>query len=224
MKVPRCPHRWDVSPTKAIEIQRVLAGRVLEVPMGTRPGLIAGADMAISPRGEHCIAGVVVWDQRTAMVVEQRSAVARLRFPYVPGLLSFREAPVVVAAIRKLKCEPDLFMFDAHGLAHPRGIGLASHVGLILDRPSVGCAKSRLCGTHREPRELRGSRAALRLDGRVIGAVLRTRKGVRPVYVSVGHRIALDEAVDAVLRCCRQYRLPEPTRLAHHFVTRLRLQ
>jgi len=224
MRVPRSPHRWNVSPARAIEIQRELVARIRQVPLPSEPRLIAGADMAIARDGEHCIAGVVVWDWRAGAVIEQRSARRRLTFPYVPGLLSFREAPAVLAAIRQLKNEPDVFMLDGQGCAHPRGLGLASHVGLILDRPTLGCAKSRLCGRHAEPREARGGRSPLRLGEKTIGAVLRTRQGVKPVYVSVGHRLTLEEAVAWVLRCCRSYRLPEPTRLAHHFVTRLRWQ
>lgn len=224
MKVPRCPHRWNVSPVKAIEIQRKLAGLVRETALAGPPRLVAGADMALACDGRHCIAGVVVWDLRAGTVLEQRSAQRLLSFPYVPGLLSFREAPAVLAAIRKLKCQPDLFMLDGQGRAHPRGLGLASHVGLILDRPSLGCAKSRLCGESRSLRPTRGGRTDLKLDGRTVGAVVRTRDHVKPVYVSVGHRITLGEAVEWVLRCCRSFRLPEPTRLAHHYVTRLRLQ
>jgi len=224
MKVPRCPHRWSVTPAQAVRIQRELASRIVTAPLENDPILIAGADMAIAPDGKRCVAGVVVWDRRTGCTVEQQSAVRKLTFPYVPGLLSFREAPAVIAAIRKLVNEPDVFLFDAQGLAHPRGLGLASHVGLILNRPSVGCAKSRLCGTHAAPRETRRSRATLSLDGQTIGAVVRTRKGVKPVYVSVGHRITLDDAVRCVLLCSGRYRLPEPTRLAHHLVTRLRLE
>lgn len=222
MKVPRCPHRWRVTPTQAVAIQRDLASRVRHTPLPHEPVLFAGADMAIAPDKRHCVAGVVVWDRRSRTVVEQQSAVRSLGFPYVPGLLSFREAPSVLAAIRKLQSEPDVFLFDAQGQAHPRGLGLASHVGILLDRPSVGCAKSRLCGEHSWPRETRRSRAQLKLHGRVVGAVVRTRKGAKPVYVSVGHRVTLDDAVRCVLLCAVGYRLPEPTRLAHLLVTRLR--
>jgi deoxyribonuclease V len=224
MKVPRCPHRWNVSPAKAVEIQRDLADRVREAALPDAPKLVAGADMAITRDGQRCIAGVVVWDWRAGTVVEQKSAQRLLSFPYVPGLLSFREAPAVLAAIRKLKRRPDLFMLDGQGRAHPRGLGLACHVGLILDRPTLGCAKSRLCGEYKGPGVVRGGRAALTLEGRTVGAVVRTRDHVKPVYVSVGYRITLEEAVDWVLRCCRSFRLPEPTRLAHHYVTRLRMQ
>ncbi len=222
MRIARVPHRWDVSPRRAVEIQRALAARVLHSELPREPELIAGADMAFDPDGEHCIAGVVVWNARTQIVVERQSARARMRFPYVPGLLSFREAPAVLAACRRLRTEPDLLMLDGQGLAHPRRFGLACHIGLLLDRPTLGCAKSLLCGEHRGVRELRGATADLLLDGDLVGRVVRTRRNVRCVYVSVGHRITLDAAVRCVIRCATRYRLPEPTRLAHQYVTTLR--
>ena len=222
MKIPPLPHRWDVSPRRAIELQQQLAARARHTPLPREPILFAGADMALSPDRESCIAGVVVWDIRTRTIVEQQHARTRLRFPYVPGLLSFREAPAVLSACRKLRSEPELFIFDGQGLAHPRRFGLACHAGVLLDRPAVGCAKSRLCGEHRGVREARGSSAPLIDQGETVGLVLRTRKATRCVYVSLGHRITLPEAARCVLRCCTRYRLPEPTRLAHHYVTRLR--
>ncbi|HUU85973.1 MAG TPA: deoxyribonuclease V [Phycisphaerae bacterium] len=220
MKLPAPLHRWNVTPKAAMAIQRDLADRVVKNgPLG-KVSLVAGADLAFSTDGSRCVAGVVVWDVVSREVVEQQIAVRPLQFPYVPGLLSFREAPALLAAIGKLRCEPDAFIFDGQGVAHPRRIGLASHVGLLIDRPSVGCAKSRLIGRHDEPASQRGATAPL-LDGRErIGTVLRTRDGVRCVYVSVGHRATLAAAVRLVLRCCTRYRLPEPTRLADQLVGR----
>lgn len=184
--------------------------------------LVAGADMAFSPDGTRCLAGVVVYDLETQDVVDQTLAWRDVRFPYVPGLLSFREAPAVLAAVRKLKTEPDLFMFDAQGLAHPRRMGLAAHAGLLIDRPAIGCAKSRLCGEHADPPATPGRYAPLSHHAEVIGAVLRTRRDVKPVFVSIGHRVTLDDAVRLVMQCVTRYRLPEPTRLAHLLVTRHR--
>jgi deoxyribonuclease V len=143
-----------------------------------------------------------------------------VRFPYVPGLLSFREAPALLAAIRKLKAEPDAFIFDGQGLAHPRRFGLACHVGVLIDRPSVGCAKSRLIGSHDDPGRRRGSSAPLVDADQRVGTVLRTRDKVKCVYVSVGHRVSLSTAERLVLACCTRYRLPEPTRLADQLVAR----
>ena len=148
-------------------------------------------------------------------MLETALAELPVTFPYVPGLLAFREAPAVLQAWRSLSIVPDLVIFDAHGLAHPRRFGLACHLGLVLDRPSIGCAKSRLCGEAATPAPEAGAWAGLTDGGEVIGAVLRTRPGVRPVYVSTGHRVSLPTAVALVLACCRGHRLPEPTRLAH---------
>ena len=183
---------------------------------------VAGADLAFHPDGQRCVAGLVVYDIDAQEVIEEALAWRPARFPYVPGLLSFREAPAVLAAIRKLKTVPDLFMFDAQGLAHPRRFGLACHVGLLIDQPAIGCAKSRLCGQHQSPPARPGQFTPLVDGGETIGAVLRTRKGVKPVYVSVGHRVTLDDAVRVVTICTTRYRLPEPTRHAHILVTRHR--
>jgi deoxyribonuclease V len=220
MKVPRPPHRWSVTPRQAIEIQRRLAPRVRRTPL-TRPvRLVAGLDMAFSPDGGQCIAGVVLWDLQDRTVVEEHVITRPVRFPYVPGLLSFREAPAVIAALRKLRHGPDCLMCDGHGLAHPRRFGIASHVGVLVDVPTIGCAKSRLTGEHREPAVRRGSSVTLRDGGEPIGTVLRTRDGVKPVYVSIGHRIDLPGAERVVLACAVGYRIPEPTRLADQLVAR----
>lgn len=203
-------------------MQAELAEEIVRKRLSRLPDLVAGGDATISRDGKTMIAGWVVWDVASQCVVEEISAAKPATFPYVPGLLSFREAPVLLAAAKKLRCEPGLFMFDGHGLAHPRRFGLACHVGLFLERPSLGCAKSRLCGEHGAPGDCPGDHVPLR-DGReIIGRVLRTREGVKPVFVSIGHRITLGDAVKAVMACCTKYRLPEPTRLAHQFVTRLR--
>lgn len=209
-----------MSPRAGIRLQQRLAEKVKLEPLSTPWRCVAGADLAFSPDGQRCLAGVVVYDVEAQQVVEAALAWRPVRFPYVPGLLSFREAPAVLAAVRKLRRPPDVFMFDAHGQSHPRRMGLASHAGLLMDLPSVGCAKSRLCGEHGEPPAAPGRFADLRHDGRVVGAVLRTRRGVRPVYVSAGHRVILDDAVGIVMACVTRYRLPEPTRQAHLLVTR----
>lgn len=181
---------------------------------------MAGLDCAFSADGERCIAGAVVWDIASASVVEERVATRPLRFPYVPGLLSFREAPALLAVLRRLRTEPDAFLFDGHGFAHPRRFGIACHVGLIIDRPSAGCAKSRLVGEHTEPAAKRGSRRLLVHEGETIGSVLRTREATKPVYASVGHRLDLATAERLILECGTGYRLPEPTRLADRLVAR----
>lgn len=216
-------HRWNLSPAAAIRLQCALADRVVERTLPVRSVRhIAGGDAAFVAGGSQIIAAWIVWDLRTRTVIESASVRRAVRFPYVPGLLSFREAPALLAAARKLRSSPDAFILDGHGLAHPRRLGIASHLGLWLGRPTIGCAKSRLCGEHAEPGVAPGDAVDLRLNGERIGRVLRTRAGVKPVYVSVGHFVRLADAVRLVLRCCTGYRLPEPTRLAHQLVSRLR--
>lgn len=205
-------------------LQEELAPRVVRTGAVRDLRLAAGVDAAFSSDERFCIAGVVVWDVAGQRVVEQRVARRPLRFPYVPGLLSFREAPAILAAVRLLRCDPDVFLFDGQGYAHPRRFGLACHVGLWLDRPSVGCAKSRLIGTHPVLEEPRGSLAELLDDEECIGAVLRTRASAKPLFVSIGHRVSLAAALRTVMACCTRYRLPEPTRLADQLVARAKLR
>jgi len=213
-------HRWNLTPRRAIALQRALAGRVVERPLGDVPRLIAGGDAAFLDGGDTIVAGWVVWDRVERRVIEEAFVRRPARFPYVPGLLSFREAPALLAAARRLRSEPGLFLIDGHGLAHPRRFGIACHVGLLLGKPTRGCAKGRLCGEHDTPEAPAGSRAALRDDGATIGAVVRLADAVRPVYVSIGHLITLDDAVRAVQAGAIGYRLPEPTRLADQAVGR----
>ena len=214
MRIARAPHRWSLTPRQAIAIQTRLAATVRQTSPGQPIKLVAGADVAFSRDDRRCIAAVVVWDLGAQVVVEERVAVRDLAFPYVPGLLSFREAPAVLAALRKLKRTPDGLMCDGHGLAHPRRFGIACHLGVITGLPTIGCAKSRLVGAHDEPADERGAKAPLVHQGRTLGTVLRTRTGVRSVFVSIGHLIDLSSAERIVLACAVRYRLPEPTRLA----------
>lgn len=218
MHIPRVPHSWSLSPRQAIALQKKLAARVRVVALPDDARWIAGLDAAFTRDGQYCLSAVVLWDAQTDRVVEQHTARARLRFSYIPGLLTFREAPALLAGLRKLRQVPEVLMCDGHGLAHPRRFGIAAHLGLLCDLPTVGCAKSRLCGEHDEPRRRRGDFAPLWDDDEHIGDVLRTQTGVRPVYVSVGHRCDLTGARNLVLRCATRYRLPEPTRLADRLV------
>lgn len=160
-------------------------------------------------------AAVVVVEYPSLEPVEVKTVEGPLAWPYVPGLLSFREAPLVLEALSLLRIDPDLVMLDGQGIAHPRRLGLASHVGLFIDVPTIGCAKSVLCGDYSEPLYEKGACTDLVHRGEVIGAAVRTRSGVRPVFVSIGHRFNLAGAVEWVLHSCSRYRLPEPTRLAH---------
>ena len=204
-----------MSPADAIKLQKDLAAEVSRTGEIPHPSMVAGVDISVNRWAKTGTAAVVVLTYPELELVEVKVITDSLTFPYVPGLLSFREAPLILAACEELATAPDLLMVDGQGIAHPRRIGLASHLGLFLDIPTVGCAKSRLCGSHDEPGNERGSYAELTDDGEVIGAVVRTRTGVKPVYVSIGHKIDLESAIAMTLRCCRGYRLPESTRLAH---------
>lgn len=219
MKVSRL-HRWDVPYREAVAIQDRLASRVACGPPLEEVETVAAADVSAGKRDETIAAAVVVMRLADFEVLEVRRAAMRAAWPYVPGCLSFREAPVVLEALRKLRTVPDVLICDGQGRAHPRRMGLASHVGLALPMPTIGCAKSRLVGTvKREPAERRGGRAPLLDDGERIGTVLRTRTGVKPVFVSVGHRIDLASCERWVLAAAPRYRLPEPSRAAHRRVT-----
>jgi deoxyribonuclease V len=186
--------------------------------------IVAGADISCSKGDDRVYAAVVLLDAATLDVVEETSHSVRISFPYIPGLLSFREGPPLLRAFDKLRRRPDMVLYDGQGVAHPRGFGLAAHMGLILDVPSVGCAKARLTGTFEEPGARRGQYSPLIHDGKQIGAVLRTKDRVKPVFVSQGHRVSLERALDVVLRCTRRYRIPEPIRRAHILVNMLRLE
>jgi deoxyribonuclease V len=208
-------HSWQVTPAQAQAIQRRLATLVSKRNEVSSPKLIAGVDIS-SPNAQGlAIGAIVVLAYPQLTVVEVGVAEQRIGFPYVPGLLSFRESPLILAACQKLATTPDLILVDGQGIAHPRRLGLASHLGLLLNSPAIGCAKSILCGRHEPLGTAPGSFAKVRDDGEVIGAALRTKLGVQPVYVSIGHKVDLESAISWVMKCCRGYRLPEPTRLAH---------
>jgi deoxyribonuclease V len=224
-------HNWNLSYSEARECQEGLASKVRFTPFKGVPELVAGIDCAFSKGGEKIISAVVVLKLPDFDLIETASAVRKVTFPYIPGLLSFREAPVCIAAVEKLKSKPDIFIIDGQGIAHPRRLGLAAHLGLFFDRPTIGCAKSRLTGIYEEPGLEKGSHALLKdkkdttsRQYETIGAVLRTRTNVKPVFVSVGNKCLLKEAIEITLACAIKYRLPEPTRLAHQLVSKLRLE
>lgn len=203
-------------------MQARLAGRVLARDDFGSLRRIAGADVSYDRGSSVLYAAVVVLDATSGAVLERAAAVAESRFPYVPGFLSFRELPPLLDAFARLSAPPDLVVCDGQGFAHPRRFGLACHLGVWLDLPSIGCAKSRLVGTYREPGPRRGATTRLVDRGETIGCVLRTRAGVRPVFVSVGHRVCLATARRLVLLLASRNRLPEPIRAAHAEVNRLR--
>ncbi len=224
---PRFAHRWDLAPSEAVALQRTLAGRVkLRGTLPTSSLLVAGLDISgsgrWSRRNEELTAGVILLRLPGGDIVESAFLQRPSPFPYVPGLLSFREAPVYVELLARLRTAPDLLICDGQGIAHPRRFGLASHLGVLFDLPAIGVAKSRLCGAHREPGQRRGCSTLLKDDGAIIGRVLRTKDGVRPLFVSPGHRIGVEDAARIVLALAPRYRLPEPTRLADRWVGALR--
>jgi len=212
-------HAWDVSPKEASAIQEDLRSMVVAQGDLGRPRTVAGADVACLKGEGGAIGGVAVFSYPDLELVEEAVAERELVFPYVPGLLAFREAPSLLDAFERLTVEPDVLIFDAQGYAHPRRMGLASHLGVLLDKPSVGCAKSLLIGDHEEPEDTPGALAPVLHDGEVIGAAVRTRKGVKPLFVSVGHRLSLHAAIALVINCCKGYKLPEPARRAHRLVS-----
>ncbi|BCA78900.1 endonuclease V [Desulfuromonas sp. AOP6] len=218
-------HDWSVTYAEAVALQRRLAAQV-RLEDGVTPSLrrVAGVDVSYEKHGDLFFAAVVLLSYPDLQVVEEASAVARVSFPYIPGLLSFRELPVLLQAFQGLQTRPDVVLVDGQGIAHPRRLGLASHLGLWLQLPTIGCAKSRLCGDHEEPGLHKGDYAALELKGDQVGAVLRTRDRVRPLYVSPGHLCTVARAAQVTLACTTRYRMPEPTRLAHLLTNRLRLQ
>ena len=212
-------HRWDLTPKQAMALQAELAGRVLREDGVGEVRRVAGVDVGFEDGGKVTQAAVAVLDFPGFAVVERIVVREPTRFPYIPGLLSFREAPAVLAAFERLRVLPDLVLYDGQGIAHPRRFGIASHVGVALDTPTIGVAKTRLIGEHRRLPERKGAWVPLVDRGETIGAVLRTRAGVTPLYVSIGHRVSLESAVRWVMACTTRYRLPETTRWAHHLAS-----
>jgi len=227
-------HRWNLTPKQAIALQKKLAPKIKFTAVKKFPKLVAGLDCAFSKDGQKIIAVVVV-----LQLIETKYAVRKLRFPYIPGLLSFREAPACLSAAKKLKNTPDVFLIDGHGLAHPRRLGIASHLGLFLNKPTIGCAKSRLIGEFELPPLEKGSYSLL-LDKKtcgsdtrnkrratsdeIIGVVLRTATNAKPIFISVGNNCRLKDAIKITLAYTAGFRIPEPTRLADHLVSKLKLK
>lgn len=212
-------HSWKVNREEAIRIQYTLRKKLsLRKKLGSID-IIAGADVAY--RKGKAIAGVVVLEFPGLKLIEKQYTISPVTFPYIPGLLSFREGPALLRAFQKIRIEPDVILFDGQGIAHPRRMGIATHLGLFLDRPTIGCAKSILVGDYTIPDDCKGKYCLLKENGEVIGAALRTKEGVKPVFVSPGNMIDLLSAIRIVLECAGQYRMPEPIRQTHAFVTKI---
>lgn len=218
-------------------MQKSLSEKVQLVELKDQPKTIAGIDCALSKDNQRIIAVAVVLRTQPAQkdlwgpiessdfeIIETADTVQKINFPYIPGLLSFRESPACIAAVEKLKNEPDVFIIDGQGLAHPRRFGLACHLGLFFDKPTIGCAKSRLTGSFENPPLEKGSFSPLKDGNEIIGAVVRTRTNVEPLFVSVGNKCLLNDAINITLDCTTKYRIPEPTRLAHQLVSTLKLK
>ncbi|HKQ75838.1 MAG TPA: deoxyribonuclease V [Blastocatellia bacterium] len=223
--MPSSPlHSWDLTPGEAIEVQQRLRNLVRLQPLQHPTSVIAGADISFNKFSETVYAGIVVLRLPDLRIIESAGVRSVAKFPYVPGLLSFRETPSLLEAWEKLNTKPDVLMLDGQGIAHPRRFGIACHVGVLLDLPTIGCAKSILVGRYGELGLEAGSRSPLIDRGEQVGVALRTKNKVTPVYVSPGHLIDLDSAVDLVLQSTGKYRQPEPTRQAHLLVNRLRVE
>lgn len=207
-------HPWDLSPPEAIKLQNKLRQKIELKKWQSRLRLIAGVDASFK-KGK-AIGAVVVLDYPGFKIIEQVRQVSRISYPYIPGLLTFREGPVIEKCFKSLKNKPDIIVFDGQGIAHPRNMGIATHMGILLDKPTVGCAKTWLYGNYEEPKSKRGTFSYLfDRKRKKIGAVLRTKDMIKPVFVSPGHKMDIDSSIRLILMCTGRYRLPEPLRLAH---------
>jgi len=216
---PVIEHPWQLTPAEAAVLQNELRQRVERVDRLPAIQHVAGVDVGFEAEGHVMRAAVAVLAFPGLKLVETSVARCPTAFPYVPGLLAFRELPAVLAALTKLNITPDLILCDGQGIAHPRRFGIASHLGVLLDAPTIGVAKTRLTGRHVEPPDVKGAWTPLIDGAEIIGAVVRTRAGVKPVYVSIGHRVSLETAIELTLACVTRYRLPETTRHAHHLAS-----
>ena len=213
-------HSWEVNPKRAIQFQKELKKKISLKKSFSKIDKVAGAD--VSYYQNNMIAGVIIFEFPNLKVIESQFFVSPVKFPYIPGLLTFREGPSLLAAFKKIKNEPDIILFDGQGIAHPRRMGIATHLGLFLDKPTIGCAKSRLSGKYASVGEEKGDYALLKEGEEVLGAVLRTRRKVKPIFVSPGHKIDLSNSIEIVLKCTDKYKLPVPVREAHLFVNQLK--
>ena len=209
-------HSWKVNIEEAIQIQENLRNRIILEKTFSEVGTIGGGDVAYPEDRNFLFGAIVVLSFPNLKIVDSATAHARISFPYIPGLFSFREGPVLIKAFEKLKMKPDVMIFDGQGIAHPRGIGLASHMGLWFDLPSIGCAKTPLLNDFITPGPFKGNFELIWREEKEVGAILRTKEKVKPVFVSPGHQIDLSTSIQLILESCRGFRFPEPLRKAHH--------
>ena len=215
-------HPWEVPPEEARRIQIRLRKRLVKPKKIKKISRIAAADVAYSKDEKWVYAVVAVFAYPSLKMIEQQNAKRKVAFPYIPGLLTFREGPVLLSAFKKIRSDPEVTIFDGQGIAHPAGMGIATHLGILLDKPTIGSAKSRLIGKYDEPPKETGQYSYLLHHGAVVGAVLRTRKNVKPIFVSPGFKINLEDSIKIILDCCRNYRLPEPIRQVHALTVQVR--
>jgi len=213
-------HSWEVNPREAIQLQKELKKKISLKKFFNKVKIVAGAD--VSYYKNNMIAGIVILKFPQLEIIEKKSSLSPVNFPYIPGFLTFREGPSLLEALKKIKIEPDVILFDGQGIAHPRRMGIATHLGLFLDKPTIGCAKSRLSGKYTSVGEEKGDYTLLKEGEEILGAVLRTRRKVKPIFVSPGHKIDLSNSIEIVLKCIVKYRLPLPVREAHIFVNQIR--
>ena len=214
-------HSWNVSVEEAIRIQEALRDRIILKKTFSEVRTIGGGDAAYSKNGKLLFAAIVVLSFPEMEIIDTATADGKTLFPYIPGLLSFREGPILIKTFQKLRLKPDMMIYDGQGIAHPRGIGLASHMGLWLDLPSIGCAKTPLLDEFTFPGRLKGSFEWIRREGKKVGAVLRTRDNIKPLFISPGHRIDLSTSNQLILESCKGFRFPEPLRKAHQLAERI---
>jgi len=215
---PVINHAWNLSEGEALKLQTTLSDKVIIEDSFSNIRLVAGVDVAYEKFSDRLVAAVVILDSNTLEIIESVTSKDSVHFPYIPGLFSFRELPSLVKAFSKLKNQPDLIVCDGQGIAHPRRFGLACHLGVIFDVPTIGCGKSRLLGVHQEPGPKRGDSSPLIDNDECIGCALRTQIDIKPIYISTGHRISLTSACNWVLKLSPKYRLPETTRQADQLV------
>lgn len=215
-------HLWNIPYEEAVKVQRDLSSKVILEPFKTEVNLVAGADVSYSKGSDILFAGVIVMKVPEMKIIEKATAVGRVDFPYMPGFLSFRESPILIKAFEKINNVPDVVIFDGQGIAHPRHLGIASHLGLIIDLPSIGCAKNILVGKYGDVGNESGDYSPIIFKNSIVGVALRTKQNVLPVFVSPGHKIDVPSALAVVMKTCCGYRLPEPVRQAHVLVNKMR--
>ena len=212
-------HSWNMNINEARSVQKKLANNIREIKVSAPVHTVAGFDVSYLKEENKMIAGMVLLKYPSLDILESVTHTGKINFPYIPGYLSFREAPLLIELINNYIDKIDVFIFDGHGIAHPRGLGIASHIGVLIQKPSIGCAKKKLVGQYNEPGKNKGDVSDLYFNKQLVAKVLRTRNNVKPVFVSVGNLVTLNEALRVILNCVKKFRIPEPTRLAHNLVT-----